>query len=641
MGRGGRNRKRRTSTEVVKNECGNRSESSVKSPIKHELDDNFESRKRSRDGTNHSSSCSEPLVHVSKWTDDRGEATKNISSHSDKQSSSLPSPFIVDNSTNQIHITRSHQTITNEFEESHTNHIQEIWKSLLLRRNTSKASSWSKPTHVQLHSWPILLSKQHYSLIQISPTGSGKTLAYCIPAIIRCCNLDSHTDTLVGKSILVLVPTRELVIQVQKQFEMIIRAMTIKADIKVIPCHGGVSKIDQVDTILNAIGCHLIVVGTSGRVLDMVDNNDDLQSKLFKNLSMIVLDEADRLAVNIDLQSQIDKILNLGQINTNFVNNRQQIVLCSATFPRNKAEIVWNRWINQRPCVVIKIDAISLDTNHIRNERIKKSDFQSCQSLDGEAETLLFEAGTCTALEGTESGENKVNSTKEKVFDSLLVSKIPSTVSQILHVCSDHKKPRKLIRTIQTIFNETNDKRNIPLGIVFCSTIKTVQFVHKLLKKENIVWNCAELHSQLKQNIREKTISDFKCGKAPLLIATDIAARGLHVNNIQYVINYDFPTNLEQYIHRCGRAGRKLSMTTATAGTQQAANNASREQKHTRKEDARVYSFFSRFLAPLAPDLIHLLESTNQWIDPNLIDLCYGTMHCKSSRPKKDDPITT
>jgi superfamily II DNA/RNA helicase len=106
-----------------------------------------------------------------------------------------------------------------------------------------------------------------------------------------------------------------------------------------------------------------------------------------------------------------------------------------------------------------------------------------------------------------------------------------------------------------------------------------------------------ELHSQMPQKNRESAVESFRAGKCPLLLATDICARGLHVPNVRFVVHYDFPGNLQDYVHRCGRAGRGATT------------------------PVHVYSFFTRPMAALAPDLVKLLESTGQWIDPNLTDL--------------------
>jgi superfamily II DNA/RNA helicase len=86
-------------------------------------------------------------------------------------------------------------------------------------------------------------------------------------------------------------------------------------------------------------------------------------------------------------------------------------------------------------------------------------------------------------------------------------------------------------------------------------------------------------------------------------LATDIAARGVHVSNISFVVNYDFPGNMEQYVHRCGRAGRNGHSAVSSADS---------------KLPPVVYSFFTRNLVSLAPDLVGLLQASNAWVDPNL-----------------------
>ncbi len=86
----------------------------------------------------------------------------------------------------------------------------------------------------------------------------------------------------------------------------------------------------------------------------------------------------------------------------------------------------------------------------------------------------------------------------------------------------------------------------------------------------------------------QEAMRDFRSGKAQAMVATDVAARGLHIRGLPYVINYDFPGTLEQYIHRAGRAGRL-------------ANNG------------HCFSFFTRNLAPLAAPLLNLLQASSHW----------------------------
>ncbi|KAI2489270.1 hypothetical protein MHU86_25322 [Fragilaria crotonensis] len=132
--------------------------------------------------------------------------------------------------------------------------------------------------------------------------------------------------------------------------------------------------------------------------------------------------------------------------------------------------------------------------------------------------------------------------------------------------------------------------------------------VFKLLVKEKGIGGeccCAEYHSKLSQVQRERTLTDFRSGKRTLLLATEIAARGIHVPNLEYVINYDFPDSLEQYVHRCGRAGRR--------------------QKNGKQMNGSVYIFFTKAdTAAMASDVVEMLRATNSWLDPNLIALAEG-----------------
>jgi superfamily II DNA/RNA helicase len=242
---------------------------------------------------------------------------------------------------------------------------------------------------------------------------------------------------------------------------------------------------------------------------------------------------------------------------------------------------------------------------------------------------------------------------------------IPSHLAQIVHVCANHKKPRKLITTIQKeidihrkaiiTLNADHDNDQSCLGIIFFAKIKTLKYMSQLLRQEQKqlkglggVW---ELHSQLGQGIREASLDAFQnsastkgwrrsaeqspskrqrrngngassssssagrrrgsdggggggeYGGCSLLLATDLAARGLDIANIRFVIQYDFPGNLETYVHRCGRAGRDA-------------------------QAARIYSFFTRNLGPaMAASVVQLLRQGGvrggkaQWVDPNLQEL--------------------
>lgn len=137
--------------------------------------------------------------------------------------------------------------------------------------------------------------------------------------------------------------------------------------------------------------------------------------------------------------------------------------------------------------------------------------------------------------------------------------------------------------------------RQSGLMLIFCTKIKTLKFIADFLKRQNYN-SFTILHGQLPQSIREQALLDFRSGKVPTLLATDVAARGIHIKRLKYVVNYDFPSNIEQYCHRVGRTGRQ-------------------------GDEGFAYSLLSYNMAVLAKDLITLLEASNQTIEPNLLKL--------------------
>lgn len=326
--------------------------------------------------------------------------------------------------------------------------------------------------------------------------------------------------------IVVLVPTRELVQQVSAVCSKIAKGLT----------HKKVEKEYLVVPIYGGVDKQ-----SQKDMLDQVNNKTlvviatpgrllDLlkESKFAADLqpSWIILDEADQLSKDGDLGPQVEEILGLVR------TPATKLAMISATYPDN-AKAKFEKWIED-DYVLVQVN--SVDT--------AKSSF----------------------------------------------GKIPENIKQVLHVCSDHKKPRKLMSTLQMI-QKQHTGRNTPLGIIFFARIEKVKYVSKLLEKEGIAH--ISLHSQLSTQERAQSLHMFQSGKRPLLLATDIAARGINVTAVQYVIQYDFPSNLQQYIHRCGRAGRS-------------------------GQEGTVYSFFTRNLKPLAADMISLLEKTDAWVDPNL-----------------------
>jgi superfamily II DNA/RNA helicase len=518
-----------------------------------------------------------------------------------------------------------------------------LWNSLKKNKTTKQsiannASHFHQPTAIQWQAWPLLLTEKQSHSVLISPTGSGKTFAYGLPLVVDAVSTQSRS----GIQGIVIVPTRELALQVQSSLHRIIAASlhATVSSVNVVACYGGVqSSQEQMQLLTRAV----FVTATPGRLLDLLPQllpPDQPDISVFSPRVTVILDEADRLATHGDLSQQVEQIW---QFLRQQSNTFYRIILCSATWPQRATSVWKNWWSNpfdastkmkdaQNICTVITIDTMAIQTT---NPPITEGAHITSKDDDG----TMINAKSATDVDlpslPTSPQNNTTDSTKRGRTtrdESIMVSKIPSHLKQVLHVCAEHKKPKKLLHTLDILFGNTAGNTSAsppPTGIIFFDKIKTIQYVYQLLEKERPHIPCAPWHSQLHASQRERVFSQFirggeKSAKSSVLLATDVAARGVHTANLQFVIHYDFPSNIEQYVHRCGRAGRGSSSETSSSAT--------------------IYSFFTRNLAPLAPDMIALLEATNQWIDPNLRDLVSksnnSTQRAVSAGAKQEDDPT-
>ncbi|KAL6007040.1 DEAD-box ATP-dependent RNA helicase 14 [Asimina triloba] len=166
-------------------------------------------------------------------------------------------------------------------------------------------------------------------------------------------------------------------------------------------------------------------------------------------------------------------------------------------------------------------------------------------------------------------------------IDELVANK---SITQHVEVISPMEKQRRLEQILQS--HEPGSK-----VIIFCSTKKMCdQLAHTLTRQ----FGAAAIHGDKSQADRDRVLSQFRTGQAPVLVATDVAARGLDIKDIKVVINYDFPTGIEDYVHRIGRTGR--------AGAKGVA-----------------YTFFSDRDAKYAGDLIKVLEGADQRVPSQIL----------------------
>uniref|UniRef100_A0A8V5H4V9 Probable ATP-dependent RNA helicase DDX5 n=1 Tax=Melopsittacus undulatus TaxID=13146 RepID=A0A8V5H4V9_MELUD len=162
-------------------------------------------------------------------------------------------------------------------------------------------------------------------------------------------------------------------------------------------------------------------------------------------------------------------------------------------------------------------------------------------------------------------------------------------ILQIVDVCHDVEKDDKLIRLMEEIMSEKENKT-----IVFVETKRRCDDLTRKMRRDG--WPAMGIHGDKSQQERDWVLNEFKHGKAPILIATDVASRGLDVEDVKFVINYDYPNSSEDYIHRIGRTARSTKTGTA-------------------------YTFFTPNNIKQVNDLISVLREANQAINPKLLQL--------------------
>jgi len=165
-------------------------------------------------------------------------------------------------------------------------------------------------------------------------------------------------------------------------------------------------------------------------------------------------------------------------------------------------------------------------------------------------------------------------------------------IMQIVDVCEEHQKESKLARLLEEIGSQ--DKM-----LIFTETKRKADELTRLMRRDGYPAMC--IHGDKQQREREWVLGEFKSGGTTILVATDVAARGLHVDDVKFVINYDYPNNSEDYIHRIGRTGRKENKGTA-------------------------YTLFTPGNGAKAKDLVDVLSEAKQVVNPKLVELaqCSG-----------------
>lgn len=321
------------------------------------------------------------------------------------------------------------------------------------------ANGFEKPSNVQAQS--ILPMVSGRDIIVQESSGAGKTGAFTISTLQRV------DESLKECQAIILSPTRELAIQTHKVISLLSRYM----DISCMLCIG---KTSIQENIRQAKTSH-IVVGTPGRIIDLIQSNHlDV-----KNLKMFVLDEADDLLssgnnAGIGFLDQTKDLLHL-------LPGTCQIALFSATMPVEMLDITKNFMDN--PLEFLKAK------NHLTLEGIKQY-YINVESEDYKFDTLM------------------------DLYSSIAISQ----------------------------------------AIIYVNTKKRVLSLAKRLEENEHIIAC--IHGDMDQQERNEIMYNFRNGNSRILITTNLLARGIDIQQISLVINYDLPHDKESYIHRIGRSGR-------------------------------------------------------------------------------------
>lgn len=390
----------------------------------------------------------------------------------------------------------------------------------LLRKCT--ADGFAAPSPIQAQAWPILLSGRN--LVGIAETGSGKTLGFGLPALHRLTTTTQGGGHATANAkrprpprMLVLSPTRELAMQSHAVLHDYGEAVGIISSV----LYGGVPKPPQIDALRK--GNIDAVVATPGRLKDLMQMP---RSPIrLDHVEYLVLDEADRM---LDLGFERDVKYIVGEC----THNTRQTCMFSATWPASIQALAASFFVTPPVRVYVGFDTITKDRSTSDNGTTSNNNNNNDGDSSSSAAPTLDEVVV--------------------VDDALSANK---RVQQIIEVLDDAKRDARLRAILQqTLQSYKQASKPTPRILVFALYKKEAERLESRLQRDG--YTCTSIHGNKAQAARTLALEQFKDGSVPLLVATDVAARGLHIPDVQVVINYTFPLTIEDYVHRIGRTGR-------------------------------------------------------------------------------------
>ena len=323
---------------------------------------------------------------------------------------------------------------------------------------------FEEPTPVQAEAMPIGLRGE--DVIACAQTGSGKTAAFMLPVLTLVADfLDTREKAPRGPLVLVLVPTRELAVQVVEMAAPFAR----EVDVSITAIYGGVAMQPQIQALHRGVD---VIVATPGRLLDHTSSG----RIHWGDLRHLILDEGDRM-------------LDIG-----FLPDIRRIV----------------------------------------------------QHLPTKRQTLLFSAtmaGQVRTLADSITHEPKRVTIGDAGRDRV---KMPENITHGVYLVSPRRKLELLLKLL--------DDDGADTVLVFARTKHGTDLLHRTLERKGIKALC--IHGDMAQQARQRALDSYREGDFQVLVATDVASRGLDVEGISHVINFDLPQSGDDYVHRAGRTGR-------------------------------------------------------------------------------------
>lgn len=360
--------------------------------------------------------------------------------------------------------------------------VPEAFAALGVRPSILRALAelkFTTPSEIQALLIPRALAG--VDLLGQARTGTGKTAAFSIPILSRC-------QKGLATQAIILVPTRELAVQVEAEVQRLGQFTPIRA----LAVYGGQKIAAQVK--------HLkyhpeILIGTPGRVIDLLDR----RIIDFQNIRFVVLDEVDRM-LDIGFRDDIRNIL----ARVKGVRRQEQSSEEGAQQGENEAP---------------------------PQDRAHQTIFVSAtisEEIERLARKYMHEPVEKLIAPGADE-KPTVENVEQYYFS--------------VQIWDKYRLLRKLL-----------EQENPELAIVFCRTKRGAEKIAKRLHSDGI--ECREIHGNLAQNKRDRVMKNFRGGKFDVLVATDLASRGIDVADISHIINFDIPEDPEIYVHRVGRTAR-------------------------------------------------------------------------------------